>query len=416
MKLFCLLIAVAAAFPAFAGLSDFQLAVPKKGEAPKLWDMAKLSKAPRELPCDVKLDFELPPNIRPVLYEGAAYKGYPTRVFALLGMPEKVTGPVPGIVLVHGGGGTAFAAWAEHWTRQGYAVIAMDTVGKYPLRAAELTKKDGPCRAKLKHGGPDTYKQERDLKTPENSWTVQAVSSVILGHSLLREQPNVIKEKIGIVGISWGGYLTCIASAVDHRFAAATPVYGCGFLAQSGWTLKRISDPAWLKLYDPANYLPSVECPILFINRPTDPPYEFSSWTKSSFLPERANRSCRPNFGHSHKEGVRPESDIFMDSVLRGAPALPVVSGMTRSGDTVSATFTASAPVEKATLAWTSDTGPEPQRKWQEIPAEIKGNTVSAAIPAEAGTFYLNVYDHRGGVISALPALNRQVREGGHTK
>jgi len=409
MKLFNLpaVIAAAAGITLSAGLADFQLVPPKRGDAPKLWDMEKLSKAPKVLPNNVELGFKLPANIRPILYEGVAYKGYPTRVFALLGMPEKVSGPVPGIVLVHGGGGTAFAAWVEHWTKQGYAVIAMDTVGHYPLRAAELTKKDGPCRAKLKHGGPDTYKQERDLATPENSWTVQAVSAVILAHSLLREQPNVIKDKIGIVGISWGGFLTCIASGVDHRFAAAAPVYGCGFLAQSSWTLKRISDPAWLKLYDPANYLPSVECPILFINRPTDPPYEFSSWTRSSFLPERANRSCRPNFGHSHKAGIRPEADIFMDSVLRGAPGLPMVSGTKCNGDTATAAFKASAPVAKATLAWTADDGPEPTRKWQESPAEIKGNTVSAKIPAEARSFYINVYDHRDGVVSGLPALAR---------
>jgi dienelactone hydrolase len=35
----------------------------------------------------------------------------------------------PGIVLVHGGGGAAFAKWAELWAKRGYAGIAMDLAG-----------------------------------------------------------------------------------------------------------------------------------------------------------------------------------------------------------------------------------------------------------------------------------------------
>ena len=35
-------------------------------------------------------------------------------------------------------------------------------------------------------------------------------------------------------GVSWGGYLTCIASSLDPRFAFAAPVYGCGALRRDG--------------------------------------------------------------------------------------------------------------------------------------------------------------------------------------
>ena len=36
------------------------------------------------------------------------------------------------MVLVHGGGGTAFAEWVKAWTSRGYAAIAMDTCGQIP--------------------------------------------------------------------------------------------------------------------------------------------------------------------------------------------------------------------------------------------------------------------------------------------
>lgn len=40
---------------------------------------------------------------------------------------------VPGMVLVHGGGGTAFEDWVQLWVQRGYAAIAMDTCGQVPV-------------------------------------------------------------------------------------------------------------------------------------------------------------------------------------------------------------------------------------------------------------------------------------------
>ena len=57
-----------------------------------------------------------------------------TRVFAYYGLPKVAPGTkVPGMVLVHGGGGTAFDAWVRLWNSRGYAAIAMDTCGCVPI-------------------------------------------------------------------------------------------------------------------------------------------------------------------------------------------------------------------------------------------------------------------------------------------
>ena len=47
--------------------------------------------------------------------EGVPYHGRPTRFFAWWSLPAGASpeNPVPGIVLVHGGGGTAFADWVS---------------------------------------------------------------------------------------------------------------------------------------------------------------------------------------------------------------------------------------------------------------------------------------------------------------
>ena len=64
-------------------------------------------------------------TLKPIFFEGLAYQGKPTRVFAWLGLPANHTGKVPGVVLVHGGGGTAFKEWVQKWNEQGFAAISM---------------------------------------------------------------------------------------------------------------------------------------------------------------------------------------------------------------------------------------------------------------------------------------------------
>jgi len=50
--------------------------------------------------------------------------------------PRETKEKVPAVVLVHGGGGTAFADWVKMWTACGYAAIAVDLEGQIPTRDA----------------------------------------------------------------------------------------------------------------------------------------------------------------------------------------------------------------------------------------------------------------------------------------
>src|SRR4051812_15879200 len=78
--------------------------------------------------------FDAEKGVKAVFFSGPAYKGKPSTVFAWVGIPENIEPgkKVPGIVLVHGGGGTAFAEWVRLWTSRGYAAIAMDNCGQIP--------------------------------------------------------------------------------------------------------------------------------------------------------------------------------------------------------------------------------------------------------------------------------------------
>lgn len=173
------------------------------------WNLDEL----RKTPAVEWLDKE--GTLKRLLYESEPYKGKPTRVFAYYAQPDKIDGKLPAVVLIHGGGGTAFAEWAQLWAKRGYIALAMDLAGH------------SEKRKRLPDGGPDQDEGSRfnphDLK---DMWSYHAVAAVIRGHSLLRSLPNVDTERIGVTGISWGGYLTCIVAGLDDRFKAAVPVYG----------------------------------------------------------------------------------------------------------------------------------------------------------------------------------------------
>ncbi len=365
------------------------------GHSPALWDTEELFKTPTATPAtDLKFDFNYSPNIRPIYLESIAYQGKPTRIFAWVGVPAAEDGkPVPGVVLVHGGGGTAFAYWAEKWYNRGYAVIAMDTVGNRPLTHFE----GQGCRVKLEGSGPERHDFEKDLVNPHDSWTAQAVAAVVKSHSYLRTLPGVDASRICITGISWGGYLTNIVSAVDKRFLAAVPVYGCGFLGEFSGTVAG-APKEWLLKFDPCMFLRSVECPIHFVGHPVDPPYHWAQWVRSTMLPAKVGRSTLLGMLHSHYHGMPKEVEVYIDSCCKGEPKLPEWYDEAIGDGVISARYKAYAPVDKATIAWTED-GLDidcASRKWQEAPAELLDGEVRATVPEKATFYYLTLYDARG--------------------
>ena len=334
--------------------------------------------------------------VQEVYYQGEPYHGKPTRVFAYLGRPASGNGPFPAMVLVHGGGGKAFREWAEHWAKRGYVALAMDTAGCGP---------NGP----LPDGGPgqgdDTKFRDFTEQDVRDMWTYQAVSAVIRGVSLVASLPDVDAHRIGITGISWGGYLTCIVAGLDDRLKVAVPVYGCGFLGDnSAWkagSLANMSSEArarWLRDFDPSQYLGGVNCPILFLNGSNDFAYPLDSYRASyRLVPARFRHvSIVLNLPHGHI-WTFGEVDTFVDSVLRRGTPLPSLGPMIVSGDSVSANVVAPVPIKEAALRFTTETGEWQKRHWQSAPAQVEHGTVSARLPAQRPlVWYLSITDERG--------------------
>lgn len=370
------------------------------------WQLADLKKTPQS--------WEAPnpgeEGVKAVWIAGPPFKGKPTRAFAYYGIPTGKNGNVPAMVLIHGGGGTAFAEWVRMWNSQGFAAIAIDTVGTIPDKA-EAGKLWNAVRKRHEFAGPPSWGDFSNVDAPiTDQWSYHAVAVSILAHSFLRAQPGVDPKRIGITGISWGGYLTSIVASLDQRFRSGIPIYGCGFLGEDSAWLKEFAKlgseraEKWLKLWDPSSYLGLGLRPMFWINGTNDFAYVMSSWQKSYRLPKGQRMlSLQVEMKHSHPDGAKPEEIFaYAKAKLMGGPNLVEIRKQGMLQQEVWAIYGTKTKPVKAELAFTRDTGKWQDRKWETIPAKIDTNSrrVAASIPESARVYYLNLIDERGLIVS----------------
>jgi dienelactone hydrolase len=305
------------------------------------------------------------------------------------------------MVCVHGGLGAAFRSWVQEWVNRGYAAIAMDLNGC------------GANRVPLVRPGPAM--NDDVIFNPTlpwtDSWTYHAVAAVLRAHTLLRGFSAVDPARIGITGVSWGGYLTCIAAGLDPRLACAIPIYGCGFLqsncAQDWLARFAAMTPAqrqgWHDRCDPSIYLPAATAPMLFVSGTNDFAYPLDSVRKTYALPKSSVTFCvRPGMEHSQEQGTAPaEIAWFADQHLRGGEELPTLSQTQLTGRRLTARYTSTRPVTKACLHFTADSGRWQDRQWQSSPARFDGASVSADLADAVTVCYLSVTDDRGAFVSS---------------
>lgn len=339
-------------------------------------------------------------GVQEIFYAGEPCDGHATRIFAYYARPKEGDGPFPGVVLVHGGGGKAFADWARQWADRGYAALAMDLAGR------------GADGERLADAGPD---QDDETKFREfaddeldQTWSYHAVAAVLRGCSLLTSLDEVDAERLGIVGISWGGYLTCIAAGIDDRFKAAVSVYGCGFLAEgSVWQPTLEGLPAdgrerWVRNFDPANYLAGVRCPMLFVSGTNDYAYPLDSLQKSyRLVREPVSLSIRVKMPHSHPDGWTPkEIGIFIDGVLKEGRPLASIGPAELRGGRVAARYHSIVPITRAEVHYAVADGPWKKRVWQSASALAARDTVSVELPnLRPLVYYLSITDERGAQV-----------------
>jgi len=356
----------------------------------KVEALANLTDAPK---MHLAEGFDSTDTLAAIYYEGLDWQGQPTKVFGWVGMPAEYVAPVPAVVLVHGGGGTAFKEWVRQWTQRGYAAISIAVEGQTDRKidgAWERHAWAGPQRQGIYHDSAEPLVDQ---------WMYHAVADTILAHSLIRSLDGVDARRVGIMGISWGGVITSTVIGIDDRFAFAIPTYGCGALATAENHYGNVLgvNMIYQQVWDPMLRLDRATMPTLWFSWPEDSHFPMDKFAKSYGAVPGEHMVCLvPEMGHGHgPPWSRMESYAFADSIVSGAGLWCVATDTSLQSNMCQALFISTRELEGAVLISTTDTCVSGDRIWVETPASIVGSsgsyTVTAALPDGSTAWFINV-------------------------
>lgn len=361
--------------------------------------LGALTEAPA---CMVAEGFESDEKLKAIYFDALPWQGRDTKVFAWLGMPENVVGnqQVPGIVLVHGGGGTAFKNWVQEWNKRGFAAISIAVEGQTDVRD------DSKAWQQHVWAGPQRVGIYGDSAKPlEEQWMYHAVADTVLANSLLRSLPNVDAEKVGLMGISWGGVIASTVVGIDSRFAFAIPTYGCGHLADAENQYGRAlgGNDLYRDVWDPMQRLSNATMPMLWFSWPQDSHFPLDCQAESYRAAGGTTMvSLVPGMGHGHgPPWNRPESYAFAESIVMTGVPWCIQMDASVADEQFCVVFSSQRKIDEAVLIWTSDEGVTGSRNWVESPAELQRQserqlqgevwTVTSSIPPSATAYFINV-------------------------
>jgi len=337
-------------------------------------------------------------GLQAVFFDALPWKGKPTRVFAWLGLPTKRDGKVPGVVLVHGGGGTAFKEWVKKWNEHGFAAISIAVEGQ--TDAPTPARPDGR-RGWQQHAwaGPARAGIYADAAEPlAEQWMYHAVADTVLANSLLRSLPEVDAGQVGLMGVSWGGVITSTVIGIDPRFAFAVPTYGCGHLFDADNQYGRAlgTNTLYREVWDPMVRMARAQMPVLWF-----------SWPEDAHFPLDCQAACYrvapgphmvaliPGLHHGHAAAYNPpDTYAFAESVVHDGQPWCRQTGVHGGNGKVRVEFVAAKSLERAVLVSTTGVGFTGNRKWTETPATLARSggkwVVTAALPAGTTAWFVN--------------------------
>lgn len=328
----------------FEGLQSLLI----KGFGPKQGDKTIASGNPNPLSTKVRADF-----------------------FALMGFPKTPMpkGGYPAVVLIHGGGGTAYPQYAKHWIAKGYAVITLDWYNQRSITNPN-PKETNVKRAPLEGGRRQDH--------------VANVANMILAHSVLRSQPQVNPEKTAFVGLSWGSWYGAMVAAIDNRFKGGVEIY-CGDVKKN-------------KAFINGRFHHAAKIPLYWVVSTNDQNMTVSTISEAfRRCPKTYNRSIVINLPHSHVGFLFDSCQRMVSHFVNGTANLPKLGDIKVKDGIASAEILGQGKgIKESYLCYTDSTEKRyHKREWKKIPAAIKGKTISAKVPANAHSYYLTAYDEK---------------------
>lgn len=329
-------------------------------------------------------------RVRRLVFRSVPAPGWTNEIYAVVARPA-TEGTHPGVLICHGGLGVAAEDQAVVWARWGYVAVSLDQPGiADPLLA---TRSGGAWRHRPYGSG-----HWRPFPTGEPVVIEQAVVAGLQAFALLRDQPDVDPERIGIMGWSWGGYMTTmLCGLLGDRVAAGFSYFGTGFYEMTSFSLQLGSVPAglresWLATLDAGRRAGGITAPF-FIGSPANDLFFYPPAVERtlSVIPGAASRVYSPNTHHwlAIPGGMRWSGDEqmagrWLDWNMRGLgePFPTVTWEESTDPDVVTFRVTGPRPFLAVTLWHSLPLYPEhwPDRIWTEVPVRQRGEGVFEAV------------------------------------
>ena len=339
-------------------------------------ELGRLYQPPEILSVDKHEEYNVE-GCQAIIFEGERFKDKPISLFSYYSAPagEPPAEGWPAVVLVHGGGGTAFANYVKDWNEKGYAAISLDWYGLFP----EFKKKTNERRKVV----PNTV-------APLYSYR-DAVANIIRCHSLLRSFPQVNAEKTGIVGASWGGFFALTVAGYDQRFKCVISAYAAGFWQNTP--------------FDPKNHVMNITAPVLRTAVVYELNFPLPRLQETVDLTTNAESTLSIDLarGHSNVGLVWPINFHFADMILKQQKVLPRIGPVRQTNDRLETTVTnidlldesklGRVELHYATTAPTAKNGRFYEKdQWQHVPASRKHGLLQATVPDGTRACFLNLF------------------------
>ena len=389
------------------------------------------------------LDGKAPAILREVSYTNAPVAGVAVRqvvfrlrddaeAFAIIATPM-TQGKHPGMLVLHGGGGCAETEKAIAWAQRGYVAVAPDLPGIGEPK--KLVNSKGRWSG-MKYG-EGRYVANPDVKA---SLLFDAVLSAMKSLGLLRAQPEVDASRMGVVGISWGGYMTTmVCGLAGDQVRAGFAVFGCGFYELTSQQPALLKMPVaereqWMKWLDAGRRAPGIKAAFFTAGAAND----FFYWPRAvqatlDAIPGEKNHLYAPNANHKTplpggtvfpKEKAEPFVPTvfqpfptprggkanwlamevpYFDFYLNGkGQPLPRVTCEKRADPlTVRFAVTSPCPVKNADIWWAKASNDVMKREWQSLSAIKSDEThYEAKLPVGAADWFAVVSDERPVTVS----------------
>ena len=339
----------------------------------KYWDVPALMETPRFRPNP--FPDSNAPGMKSFLVVGKGPDDSEAEFFCMYALPDtpKPEKGYPAIMLVHGGGGTVFPHYVDHWRRHGFAVMAIDWYNQRPITNVAHSNKHDIARAPLPGG------KRNDLRAN--------IANIVLANSLLRSMPEVDSSRNVYVGLSWGSWYGAAIAGIDDRYSGIVEIY-CGDVRTkkgrelvNGRFLHRATMPMWWTTWTQ--------------DQNVTPKSSQAGWDE---CPTYWGHVTSPTLGHSHR-GFTLDCVMRMAKFFAGeGPALPRLGRAELKDGVLSAPVVGHGKsTGKAFLVYTDDSANElkpAKRVWKHVAAELAGERVSAPLPKGALIAYLTLNEN----------------------